>query len=86
MKARVKLRLQENAMLKRCELRERRENRRRQKKAAQRVADQPSELKRRIAALVLSHERGWSAEKIAHQFGWKIDDVEGWLVAGKGLR
>jgi len=73
-------------MLKRCELRERQEKRRRQKKSDRRLAKQPSELKRLITALILSRRPDYDAERISHEFGWPIADVERWLAVGKELR
>jgi hypothetical protein len=45
----------------------------------------PAELKKRIAAMVLVHQRGWSAAEIAAQFSWKLQDVDRWIAAGQPL-
>jgi len=42
-----------------------------------------SDLRRKIAGLVLLRCRGWSAEKVADHFGWSIEDVTRWLDASK---
>ena len=50
-----------------------------------RVAEQPPELQRRIAATVLAYQRKWSPEQLAIHFGWEIDDVKRWMDAGNPL-
>lgn len=45
-----------------------------------------SDLRRKIAALVLANCRGWSAEKVANHFAWPIEDVKRWIDAGKFQR
>lgn len=45
------------------------------------VADR--EVKRKIAALVLSYSRGWSADRVASYFNWPAEEVAAWLEAGK---
>jgi transposase-like protein len=57
----------------------------REKNSISRVAEWPPELKRRIAATVMVHERGYSASQIAHQFGWDLEDVKRWMESGRPL-
>ena len=56
-----------------------------QKQAISRAGQQPPELKRRIAALVLIVSRDWSADQVAKQFGWSKADVDRWISAGAPL-
>jgi hypothetical protein len=87
MKSTVRLRLHQAAMRSRdiaaMRLRPRRD--RRDKESIRRQAARPDQLKRRIAATIIAHERGWSPQRLATHFGWSIDDTVRWLDAGKPL-
>jgi hypothetical protein len=57
----------------------------RSRRPAEKTLSGPAEMKRRIAALVLVHKRGWSAAEIARQLRWRREDVELWFETGRPL-
>jgi uncharacterized protein YaeQ len=86
-KDRIRLKLNQAAMRSgsRRERRLLRDLDRRAVDTVRRVAEQPPELQRRIAATVLAYQRKWSPEQLAIHFGWEIDDVKRWMDAGNPL-
>jgi hypothetical protein len=78
MKTRVKLQLQQASLKAAMRSRPRR-------RQSDKPLPGPAELKKRIAAMVLVHQRGWSATEIAAQFSWSLQDVERWVAAGQPL-
>jgi DNA-directed RNA polymerase specialized sigma24 family protein len=44
-----------------------------------------TDLQRRVVATILVYERGYTPAQIALRFGWNMDDVEKWFLAGKPL-
>jgi len=58
---------------------------RREADSVRRVAEQPPELKRRIAATIFAYQRNWTPAQIATHFNWELEDVTRWMEAGSPL-
>jgi DNA-directed RNA polymerase specialized sigma subunit len=69
----------------RAERRIQRDLDRRAANSVRRVAEQPSELKRRIAATIWAYGRKCTAAQIATEFNWEREAVQRWMDAGTPL-